>query len=181
MKKLSLFLIFIISFTTLAHAHETVKGSTATMFVHIDPVEPPVVGTPATIFINLTNSEKSFAVKDCDCNLTISHDDTVLLAVPLEASDDPEAFGIKPVPMTFMTEGQYDLTVTGSSKNGVVFQPFTLDEDIDVLPIGTTSQAHSHADHTSPLHFLHLALLWGGIAASTLVIYRERKEIFKKK
>lgn len=163
----------------MATAHETVEHGTATMFVHIDPVEPPVAGTLATIFINLTNSEKSFSVRDCDCMLTVAHDKTILLKVVLEASDDPDTFGIKGVPVAFMTAGEYDLTVSGAPKVSSQFTSFDVDYDVDVLPAGSTSTPHSHG---SPfLHDLHLLVLWGGIAASTLVVYRERKEIFKRK
>lgn len=181
MKKL-LPLLLVFGLVTIAFAHETTREGTVAMFVHIDPNEQPVVGVPATVFINLTNTEKSFAVKDCSCTLVIAHDDTVLMAVPLEPSDDPEAFGIAGVPVIFVTPGSYDLTVSGTPKVAGLFNPFTIDEDITVVSDGTLGTKSDHHQHgSSVIHFLHFALLWGGIGASTVVIYRERKELFKKK
>ncbi len=165
----------------VAIAHETVKGGTATMFVHIDPTEPAVVGIPATLFINLTNTEKGFLIGNCNCTLTIKHDKKILLAVPLVASVDPDTFGIEGVPVTFMTSGDYDITVHGEPATPGLFAPFDVDYDTDVLAVGMSGTSSEHTHHSPLLHDLHLLVLFGGIGASTVVIYRERKELFGKK
>lgn len=176
------FFIVLFGFASVACAHETMREGNVAMFVHIDPSEQPIIGVPTTIFINLTNTEKSFAVKECECSLIVAHDDAVLMTVPLEASDDPEAFGIAGVPVTFVTPGSYELTVSGTPKVTGLFDPFSIGEDITVVSDGTLGTKSDHHQHgSSIIHFLHFALLWGSIGASTVVIYRERKEIFKKK
>ncbi len=40
---------------------------------------------------------------------------------------------------------------------------------------------HGPTEHYLPIHIAHYTVLFGGIAACLVVIYRERKELFKKK
>ena len=159
---------------TLALAHESATVGPVTMTVHFDN-KPVVAGLPTALHILLVSTDASFRVEDCDCMLRIKHNDQELVAVALTPKTESE-FNTEAIPVTFATEGEYDVTVVGIPKEGVTFAPFSVDRDIDVVASGTETHPHTHSEHLLHYMFLGAAILCCGI-----VIWRERKELFGKK
>lgn len=55
---------------------------------------------------------------------------------------------------------------------------------LTLISFVTVAYAHNGvehgAEHITFFHIAHYILLFGGIVAATIVLYRERKELFKK-
>lgn len=160
-----------------ALAHETTGSGPTKLFIHLEPNDAPKPGEQATIYPNLTSTEKGFSVSDCDCTMTISKDGQTVLTQKLASSEDKEAFGITPIPFVFPTEGAYDISVTGKPLKAGAFTAFTLDLDAMILTTALMGEMpHGHAmSHGG--HMVHYVLFGAAIVGSIgILVAEERKK-----
>lgn len=176
-----LFLIFLISgllgFGRFAQAHFSQTSGSIAAELHVEPDDDPVIGRPASLLFDITDSQQRFKAADCDCAITINNGSRQLLvAALLPTGPGPSIFSLQ-IPYTFPQKGLYSIGVTGKPKIANAFQSFQLAYNLRVdrsssLPTLTTLARLAHFDHPE-----HVAAFAIGIIVAYVFYKRDKRKL----
>jgi hypothetical protein len=157
-----------------AHAKETADQIAATL--HIDPADHPIVNKEANFYFTFSDPSNTFALKNCDCSITVLKDTREIDKQSVKSSDGVlSSFGSQPLyTKTFSEVGQYNLHFNAAPKNGAQFKPFQLNYDVEVVSNGMSGTDH-HAMATNQ-HFGHIIIFGGGLLAAIVLFIRNYKQ-----
>ena len=163
----------------LAHGTLTDEGISAVM--HIDPNDRPLIGHEAKFYFTFQDPAGQFQLQQCDCTITVLKNDVEIDKQPVQLSDSAFAsLGSTPLyTRTFTEEGTYELELTGTPKNGAVFQPFELHYDVQTQDAPQHQMADTHSFATE--HIGHILIFGGGLVAAIILLVRNYLQNRKQK
>ncbi len=142
MKKILLFVLFIISFSFLsiqtADAHVLVTDGNIGAVLHIDPDDAPVAKQQSAFFFEFKDTQNKFQPKNCDCTFSIIENVNTIYSQPLFANNTSPSLSNASVFYTFSQEDVYQVQVVGKPNTPNAFQPFTLVYNVRVDQIANT-------------------------------------------
>ncbi len=152
-------------------AHVLKVDGTIGAVLHIDPEDDPIIGQPAHLYFNISDTDKKFHPDNCTCLLTIANNNSKILFKSglVIAGDALEAQTIFPEPNI------YTIVIKGIPKTQNGFQAFSLQYEIRVARESGISSVHIHSA-TGLLggHGLHGIILGGGICVVIAMIIQEQ-------
>lgn len=164
-----------------ALAHETHTDANVSAQMHIDPNDRPAVGQEAKFYFTFKDSSGQFQLQQCDCKITLLKDDVEIETQPVQISDSAFAsLGSSPLyTKTFTEPGEYELELTGTPKNGAVFQPFELHYDVQTQPASSHHMGDKHIFASE--HIGHILIFGGGLVAAIILLVRNYLQNRKQK
>jgi hypothetical protein len=136
------------------------KDSTIGAVIHIDPDDSPIVGQPATIYIDIKDTAGKLDLQKCTCQVSISKDNKELFI-----------HDITPTLMyAFPEKGNYELSISGTPKDNAAFTSFDIDYDVAVSRIASDQQSKGFLLEA---HILHILIFGIGFAITIFVIIRD--------
>ena len=136
MKKIFSILLTICSlgwFAPVAFAHFPASDGSITVILHTDPDDNPIAGQPAQVYADVSDSTGKFKASNCNCDLIISQNNTVLFNHLLQATTQSNSIFSFQTPFTFPNAGTYHITISGNPKTPGAFQTFQVDYNIPVI------------------------------------------------
>jgi hypothetical protein len=160
---LSLFLALVF-IPAPASAHVLKVDGTIGAVLHIDPNDSPEAGTPASIFFDLKDSSGKFSIEKCACAVTITEGDKTVF--------NRNLISLAAVTYTFPEIGLYDVSLSGSPKDGASFDAFKLSYDIRVETANENATAHNNKNFFQE-HITHIVLFGGAIIFAIFVLTQD--------
>lgn len=119
----------------VASAHVLKQSNGISAVLHVTPDDKPVTGQPTKLELAFGDTRDAFSLPDCDCRVSIAHDETVVFAHP-KLQTTGTLSGV--ATFTFTKPALYDVLIDGHSRDGA-FPDFHLDYDVEVAQGKTTS------------------------------------------
>lgn len=107
-----------LAFPLLVSAHFEAVDQDMRVTMHIDPLDRPAVGAPATFSFDFTDNLHQFRPQFCDCAMTVYQNNQFLYSARL--------FEPTPPVYTFGQAGDYTVTLVGKPKIDGEFEPFSV-------------------------------------------------------
>lgn len=175
-------LIMSFIFVSPALAHIAVQDGNVFAVLHIDPGDSPIVGEPAKLHFDFSDSKEQFDVSKCDCAVTISSKGTVLFdkkTTEPEFDNDKESITLT---YTFPEKAVYTIVAYGKTSNVnsvATSTSFKLSYDIRVDRGNSTQSVASSFNnfyHTFWHHFSHIVIFGGAFVIGGYLSYRGWKK-----
>src|SRR5688572_20253797 len=112
-------------------AHILERNETIGAVLHIDPDDDPIVGIPATIFLDITDPTGHLHPETCTCTVRVLRERTVIHE---QSAFDPSRGSalVAVATFTFPERAVYEIELTGEPKAEASFPVFTLKYPIRV-------------------------------------------------
>ena len=131
MKKVAVILLMLFGLVGQARAHSFLTDRDITVLLHTNPDDDPIVGQPAAVLLQVTDSTNKYSSSKCDCEISIAEGNKVLFAGPLLYIVGASVYDLT-APFTFPEKAVYQITVTGKPKVVGEFQDFRVEYDLRV-------------------------------------------------
>lgn len=163
----TIFLGLLVPAITSAHVLET--NNTVGVVIHVDPDDDPIVGQPATFFLDFKDRENKFKLEQCDCKVSITKDSKEVFNLPLTTSS---------FSFIFPGKGAYQIKVIGKppKEDEDLFKPFTINHDLQITREAPAKKANSWLT----THTLHLVAAVGVVIYALFLLAKEKVSKSKK-
>lgn len=166
------FLIFL-TLSSPVSAHVLLTSGNIGAVVHINPDDDPIVGQPASFYLEFKDKTNRFQPELCDCKITVSKNGSEITTLSLFDSTNPNT----PVfDFTFPEKNLYQLTITGSPKTPNAFDSFKLEHVIRVERTPTPQNSNANLVTSDPHFFQYIAILVAVIVFAGIFALNRRSQ-----
>ena len=161
------------TFMKQAQAHSEEENSGITAVMHIGPTDHLTLGNKNSFFFEFNNATQKFSIQQCDCAITVLKDGKEFdKQAVLETSNPLGSLDSEPLyEKTFSDAGNYKLQLSGSPKDGAMFEPFVLSYDLST-ETGSHDSTISHLSMSPSQHIGHILIFGGGFVAAVVLLIR---------
>jgi hypothetical protein len=152
-----------------ASAHVLKSDGPIGAVIHIDPNDDPVIGEPATFFLEFNDKNNKFTLTDCSCKFAISKSEQEVFSSELlpSSENDQNAASFS---YTFSEKAVYQVVVSGTSVNALSFPTFKLTYDLRV-----SRETNANSQPLLPGHTIHYFLISSVVVFFLFLLYLDRK------
>ena len=121
----------------IALAHEFSSDGSISVTMHVEPNDAPTVGTPETLEFFLADTAAKFNLADCACSYTISGNGKVTSPKDIIFENNL----LCTATTMFDHDGQYAITLHGTTTRAGEFEPLTVSLPVTVVRAPNTDKA----------------------------------------
>jgi hypothetical protein len=146
----------------LASAHVLKIDGSIGVTIHVDPDDDPIVGEPASFFLEIKDKQDVFRPENCTCVATISKGSEPIFSTDLFTNGSGNSLTAAPFfSYVFPERNIYTVTISGTPKTSQAFQSFSVRYDLRVARDKNTPAA------TRGGHFW----IFGGLVIGAVVLF----------
>jgi hypothetical protein len=169
MKTKILFILFVACclLPVAVSAHILKTDGNIGLTIHVNPDDDPIVGSPASFFMEIVDKTAKFKPTDCTCTAQILNNGTQIYSAPLFSTAQANDVNAAPFfSYTFPETGIYTVAISGEPKTADAFQKFSINYDLRV------SRTSAQSSDNNLWIYLSIALVAGAVIA----VYLARKK-----
>jgi hypothetical protein len=156
-------------FTYQASAHVVKSDGNIGVTIHVNPDDDPIVGQPASFFLEIVDKTDKFKPTDCNCIATITENGNQIYSTALFTGTQANDVSAAPFfSYTFPEKNIYTVKISGSPKTSDAFQTFSISYDLRVA-----RDARTPAKTSSSTLWLYIGV---GIMTVGIIIFFLRKK-----
>ncbi len=176
----SLYILCATFYISSVFAHVLKSDGSVGVVMHIDPEDDPIVGQPASFFLEFKEKNETFKADNCNCKLSIYKDGKEIFSQPLSLDSSNSGVYQSAVYFTFPEKNVYTIKIAGLPKSEGNFQPFNLSYDLRVSrePDSQPAKTESESSRWIKNHIPHLI---GSFLIAGFFIYAMIKQSKGKK
>ena len=170
MKRFFLGFLFILALSSaqFASAHIYRTDGAITVLLHTNPDDDPIVGQPAMLLFQVSDTTNHFNASKCVCKITISNQDQQLFSGQLQGLGTAPSIYDLTIPFTFPVQAVYGIDVAGQPQTAGNFQSFQLHYDLRVSRIVIQPDKF-----TNPMIWIASGILMAGVIILILYVYKK--------
>ena len=132
-KTIFIFILLLVSFSTISLAHILKTDNTIGAVLHTDPDDDPIAGQLTNFYFEFKDKTNRLDLNKCDCKVEISNNSNeILYRDSLFAQTHNADLSNPSFSFVFPQKNVYHLLVSGTPKNNTSFDSFQLSYDIRV-------------------------------------------------